>query len=58
MNDDRWELVAGEDDWDQVLAAKLDGATVLVGLTHRVLDGEERREQFFGTVMAVDPATA
>ena len=36
------------------MAARLEGATVLVGLTRRDSEGE-RREQFFGTVMALDP---
>ncbi|NIJ64830.1 hypothetical protein FHR20_001761 [Sphingomonas leidyi] len=56
MADKHWEKVSGEDDdWDHAIAARLEGATVLVGLTHREAAGE-RREQFFGTVMEVDPA--
>ena len=42
------------DDWDHMLASRIEGATVLVGLTHVTAEGE-RREQFFGTAMAVLP---
>lgn len=41
--------------WDHAAAAALDGATVLVGITHDEAAGA-RLEQFYGTVMAVDPA--
>ncbi|MBQ1499111.1 MAG: hypothetical protein IIZ38_12420 [Sphingomonas sp.] len=41
-------------DWDHAAAARLDGATVLVGLTFVSAEGE-RREQVFGTVMEVGP---
>ncbi|MDG2533080.1 hypothetical protein P6144_05435 [Sphingomonas sp. HITSZ_GF] len=55
MADERWENVGGaEETWDHAAAARLEGATVLVGLTHRGAEGDWR-EQFFGTVMEVDP---
>jgi hypothetical protein len=41
-------------DWDAAAAARLDGATVLVGLTFVDAEGE-RREQVFGTVMEAGP---
>lgn len=55
MAEDRWEKVGeGDEDWDHSIAARLEGTTVLVGLTHQKAAGEWR-EQFFGTVMEVDP---
>ena len=40
--------------WDNAFAEKLQGATVLVGITYNEPAGE-RLEQFFGTVMSADP---
>jgi hypothetical protein len=55
LGEDRWEHLYGEDEgWDHALAARLEGATVVVGLTHCAAEGEWR-EQFFGTVMQVSP---
>ena len=39
--------------WDRELATKLEGATVLVGITYHEPTGD-RQEQFFGTVMSAD----
>ena len=44
----------GRPDWDHVLAGKLLGSTVLVGLTFDDPAGQ-RQEQFYGTVMSTDP---
>ena len=44
----------GRPDWDNALAARLEGATVLVGMTYNEPTGE-RLEQFFGTVMETNP---
>lgn len=41
-------------DWDTVLAARLDGALVLVGITYDDPAGAWQ-EQYFGTVISVDP---
>ena len=43
----------GNPSWNAALAKSLDGATVLVGLTHQAPAGNWT-EQFFGTVMSVD----
>ena len=43
-----------KDDWDHAMAQRLEGALVLVGLAWIQPEGK-RQEQFFGTVMAVDP---
>jgi hypothetical protein len=43
-----------ESNWDERFARQLEGATVLVALT-RVGPDSRRSEQFFGTVMKVDP---
>lgn len=40
--------------WDQKLAGKLEGATVLVGITYHEPTGD-RQEQFFGIVISADP---
>ena len=42
--------------FDQALADELVGKLVLVGITHEDRRGEvKRHEQFFGTVLTVDP---
>lgn len=41
------------DGWDEDFAAGLIGATILVGLTHRLPTGDEQ-EQFFGSVLTAD----
>jgi len=41
-------------DWDELLAERLHGARVLVGLTYRKPDGDDLL-QFFGTVSEVHP---
>lgn len=44
----------GRSEWDHAQAEKLLGSTVLVGLTYDEPAGH-RQEQFYGTVMSVDP---
>jgi hypothetical protein len=44
----------GRPKWDYALAEKLQGATLLVGITYDEPAGE-RLEQFFGTVMNASP---
>lgn len=41
--------------WDRARAKRLEGATVLVGITYIEPTGE-RLEQFFGTVMSAHPS--
>lgn len=52
----RWPFRKSDDRpaWDHARAEKLQGATVLVGLTANEPTGQ-RLEQFYGTVMSADP---
>jgi len=51
----RWPFRKTDDrpEWDRAFTGKLQGATVLVGITYNEPAGE-RLEQFFGTVVSVD----
>ena len=52
----RWPFRKSDDRpaWDHARAEKLQGATVLVGLTFNEPTGQ-RLEQFYGTVMSAEP---
>lgn len=36
--------------WDEAVAARLPGKTVLVGMTHMLPDGSQWHEQFYGVI--------